>query len=182
MSLGPTLETDRLILRPPAESDLDGWAVLMGDEESARFIGGVQPRAAAWRGLAAMTGSWALKGFGMFSVIEKQSGRWVGRLGPWQPEGWPGTEVGWGLVREAWGQGYATEGSGAAIDWAFDVLGWDEVIHCIDPANQGSIAVAQRLGSTNRGPGRLPAPFEQLPVDIWGQTKAEWRARRPKYG
>ena len=34
----------------------------------------------------------------MFSVIEKDSGRWIGRIGPWQPEGWPGTEVGWSLV------------------------------------------------------------------------------------
>lgn len=175
--LGPTIETERLILRPPVEDDLDGWAEMMGDEATARFIGGVQPRPAAWRGLAAMAGSWALKGFGMFSLIEKDSGRWVGRLGPWQPEGWPGTEVGWGLTRDAWGKGYATEGSIAAIDWAFDTLGWSEVIHCIDPENKGSIGVAQRLGSTNLRPGQLPPPFEAYRVDIWGQSREAWRAR-----
>ena len=140
--LGPTLETDRLLLRPPIEADLDGWAELMADEESSRFIGGPQLRPAAWRGLASMAGSWALKGYGMFSVVEKASGRWIGRLGPWMPEGWPGTEVGWGLVPEAQGKGYAIEGSTAAIDWAFDTLGWTEVIHCIDPANAPSQAVA----------------------------------------
>ena len=176
--LGPTLETDRLILRPPQEADLDGWAAFMADEESARFVGGVQPREVAWRFMATMTGSWALKGFGMFSVIEKASGRWVGRLGPWQPEGWPGTEVGWGILREHWGRGYATEGAAAAMDWAFEMLGWDDVIHCIDPANAGSIAVAERLGSTNRGPGRMAPPFDEHPVDIWGQTREEWRSRR----
>lgn len=177
--LGPTLETDRLVLRPPQESDLDGWAAFMADEDSARFVGGVQPREVAWRFMATMTGSWALKGFGMFSVLEKASGRWIGRLGPWQPEGWPGTEVGWGIAREQWGRGYATEGAAAAIDWAFDTLGWAEVIHCIDPANRGSIAVARRLGSVNRGPGRMAPPFENHPVDIWGQSRDEWRARRP---
>src|SRR5688572_28522548 len=145
--LGPTLETDRLILRPPIEADLDGWARMMADEEAARFVGGVQPRAGSWRGLACMAGSWALKGFGMFSVIDKESGEWVGRLGPWQPADWPGTEVGWGLVRDSWGKGYATEGSAASMDWAFDHLGWDEVIHCIDPANIASAGVAKRLGS-----------------------------------
>ena len=155
--LGPTLETERLILRPPAAEDLDGWAAFMADEEAARFIGGALPRPTAWRTLATMAGSWALQGFGMFSVIEKSSGRWVGRLGPWQPEGWPGTEVGWGLAREAWGKGYATEGATAAIDWAFDALGWDDVIHCIDADNAGSIGVAERLGSVNRGRGRNAA-------------------------
>ena len=176
--LGPTIETNRLILRVPEQRDLDGWAAFLGDEESARFLGGVQPRATAWRSMATMTGSWALKGFGMFSVIEKASGRWVGRLGPWQPEGWPGTEVGWGILREHWGKGYATEGATAAIDWAFDALGWDDVIHCIDPENLGSIGVAERLGSKNRGPGRIPPPFEHHRVDIWGQSRSEWLSRR----
>jgi RimJ/RimL family protein N-acetyltransferase len=174
----PMLETERLLLREVREEDLDGWARLMGDPESARFIGGVLGRAAAWRGMATMAGSWSLKGFGMFSVVEKESGRWIGRLGPWQPEGWPGTEVGWGLVRDAWGQGYAAEGATAAIQWAFDQLGWEEVIHVIDPRNLPSIALAERLGSTDRGPCTLPAPFEELTVRAWGQTREQWRARR----
>ena len=178
MDYGPTLETERLILRPPIEADLDGWAGFLGDPEAAHFIGGAMPRAAAWRAMSAMAGSWLLHGFSMFSVIEKASGRWVGRLGPWAPEGWPRTEVGWGLSRECWGKGYATEGATAAIDWAFDQLGWDEVVHSIHLDNVGSIAVAERLGSTHIGPSALPAPFEHLPVDLWGQTKEEWRARR----
>jgi RimJ/RimL family protein N-acetyltransferase len=126
--------------------------------------------------MATMAGSWVLKGFGMFSVIEKESGRWVGRLGPWQPEGWPGTEVGWGIARAHWGKGYATEGASAAVDWAFETLGWSEVIHCVDAANRGSIAVAERLGSVHRGSGILPPPFA-FPVEIWSQTRDEWRRR-----
>ncbi|HYG27615.1 MAG TPA: GNAT family N-acetyltransferase [Caulobacteraceae bacterium] len=175
---GPVIETERLILRVPEQGDLDGWAAMMADEEAARFIGGVQARAASWRGLASMAGSWALLGFGMFSVVEKSTGRWVGRIGPWMPEGWPGTEVGWGLMREAWGKGYAVEAAQASIDWAFDNLGWSEVIHCIDPDNTPSQQVARRLGSRNLGPGALPAPFEQAPIEIWGQTLQDWRARR----
>jgi RimJ/RimL family protein N-acetyltransferase len=174
---GPTIETERLVLRPPVEADLEGWASFMADEESARFVGGVQPRPLAWRSMATMTGSWALKGFGMFSVLEKASGMWVGRLGPWQPEGWPGTEVGWGIVRAHWGKGFATEGAAAAIDWAFEALGWEDVIHCVDPANVGSVAVANRLGSANRGPGRMAPPFDHYDVDIWGQTREQWRRR-----
>lgn len=176
------IETDRLILRPVAMEDFPRWAEFMADEECARFFGGAQKPAASWRGFMTMAGAWHLTGVSMFSVIEKSSGLWVGRLGPWTPHDWPGTEVGWGLHRDAWGKGYAVEGSAAAMDYAFDVLGWSDVIHCIDPDNRASQKVAERLGSTNRGPGRMPAPYEDHPVDIWGQTRDQWRARRGAAG
>lgn len=176
-SIGPTLETDRLILRPPAADDLDAWAAFSADPEATRFISGVQTRAMAWRGLCVMAGSWVVNGFGMFSVVERDSGRWVGRIGPWQPEGWPGTEVGWGLAREAWGRGYAVEAAAAAIGWAFDTLGWTDVIHAIDSANRPSQRVAERLGSRILGRAVMPDPLN-VPVDIWGQSREEWRARR----
>ncbi len=176
--LGPTLETERLILRPTSAEDVEPWIGMMADPEAARFIGGVQPPSAAWRGCMTMAGAWALTGVAMFSVVEKASGRWVGRIGPWRPLDWPGPEVGWGLARPFWGKGYALEAAVASIDYAFDVLGWDEVIHSIDPANTPSQRLAQRLGARNRGPGRLPPPFENAPIDIWGQTRSEWRIRQ----
>jgi len=171
------LDTPRLLLRPPRAADFDEWAELMADPEAARFIGGQQPRAIAWRAFTSMVGAWQLQGFAMFSVIEKLTGRWIGRLGPWQPDGWPGTEVGWGLVRDCWGRGYATEGAAASIDWAFSKLAWTEVIHCIAPCNLASQAVARKLGSRNRGRGLLPPPYEDSHVEIWGQTRAQWLAR-----
>ena len=179
MSLGPTLETARLILRPTSGEDFEPWAAFSADEEASRFLGGPQPRETAWRMMCTMAGSWVVRGFGMFSVIDKESGRWAGRLGPWQPEGWPGTEVGWGIAREFWGKGYAPEGATAAIDWAFANLGWEDIIHCIAPDNHASQAVARRLGSTLQGPGRLPAPYEEAAVEIWGQSRTHWRQNRP---
>ncbi|MGY0798720.1 GNAT family N-acetyltransferase [Lysobacter sp. A286] len=178
--LGPTLETERLILRPPQRPDFEGFAELIGDEEAARYIGGAMPRAAAWRKFLQMPGAWAMQGFAMFSVIDKTSGEWLGQTGPWQPEGWPGTEVGWSFKRSSWGRGYAHEAAIATIDWAFNHLQWSEVIHSIDPDNRASQALAARLGSTNRGPGRLPPPLEDHPIEIWGQTREQWQARRAK--
>jgi RimJ/RimL family protein N-acetyltransferase len=175
--LETVIETERLILRVPRADDLDGYVELMTDEEAARYIGKVQAPPVIWRGLAVMAGSWLLSGFGMFSVIEKTSGRCVGRIGPWQPLGWPGTEVGWGVIRSVWGKGYAYEASVAAMDFAVDVLGWSDIIHSIHPDNTRSRNLAARLGSVNRGPGRLPAPYEDDPIDIWGQTAAQWKAR-----
>ena len=177
IQLGPTLETPRLILRPPMPEDFDAYVAFMADE-ATRFIGGPQTRETAWRGFVSIAGAWAMQGASLFAVVEKSTGRWIGRVGPWVPEGWPGTEVGWGLTREATGKGYAVEAATAAIDWAFDHLGWTEVVHCIDPENVASQRVAARLGSVNRGPGKLPAPIDHYPVDVWGQSREAWRARQ----
>lgn len=180
MTPDPRIETERLILRLPRIEDFGRYAELHANEEAARFIGGVMPRAAAWRKFLQMPGAWATQGFAMFSIEDKASGAWLGQLGPWQPEGWPGTEVGWAFHPSAWGKGYATEAAVAAIDWAFANLAWIGVIHCIDPANRPSQALAERLGSRVRGPGRLPPPYEEAPIEIWGQSREEWFARRAK--
>ena len=176
--LDTVIETPRLFLKVPSLNEFEPWCAYMADEESAQFIGKVQPPSVVWRSICSIIGSWQAVGFGFFSVFEKSTGRWVGRLGPWAPHGWPGNEVGWGVIREVWGKGYALEGSMASMDYAVDVLGWTDIIHSINPDNLPSQKLAVRLGSVNRGPGRMPPPYENDPVDLWGQTAAEWRARR----
>jgi len=173
----PTLETARLRLRPPAAEDFEAWAAFCADEEVQRYLGGALDRISAWRNMCTMTGAWTVRGFSVFSVIEKASGRWIGRVGPWYPEGWPGTEVAYSLARAAWGKGYALEAVTAAVDWAFNALGWNEVIHCIVPENERSQRLAARLGARILRQARLPAPLN-WETDVWGQTRAEWLARR----
>ena len=174
------IETERLLLRLPRAEDFDGFAELLADEEAARYIGGHMPRAAAWRKFLQQPGAWMIQGFGMFSVIEKSSGQWLGQMGPWQPEGWPGTEVGWSIVRRHWGKGFGPEAAAASMDWAFDHLGWTEVIHTIDPQNANSRAVAAKLGSRYLRMGRLPVPYDANEIEIWGQSREQWLARRTR--
>ena len=178
----PIIETTRLLLRQPQACDFDAYADMHQDAEAMRFIGGVAPRAAAWRKFLVIPGAWAIQGFAMFSVVDKASGAWLGHLGPWQPEGWPGTEIGWAFHPRAWGNGYATEAGHAALTWAFQHLGWSEVIHSISPDNVASQQLAKRLGSTNSGPGRLPEPFESERIDIWRQSREQWARSRQAAG
>ena len=109
------LETDRLILRVPCAEDFDAFAEMQAHPDAARFIGGHVTRAEAWRRFLWQPGAWLVQGFGMFGVVEKSSGLWMGQIGPWKPEGWPGNEIGYGFHPRAWGKGYATEAGTAAI-------------------------------------------------------------------
>lgn len=167
--LGPELQTERLYLRPPSIADLDGFADLMSDPDGTAFIGGVKTRSEAWRGLATFCGHWVLCGFGMFSVIEAATSRWIGLVGPTRPEAWPGPEVGWRLARHAWGKGYAIEAAKRTMAWARDDLGWTNAIHLIDPNNHRSVALARRLGSERQGTTMLPPPFN-IEIEVYGQT------------
>jgi RimJ/RimL family protein N-acetyltransferase len=60
----------------------------------------------------------------------------------------PTREIGWRLPFAAWGKGYATEGARAAIDHAFKVLDWTEVVSITSVLNTRSQRVMRRLGMT----------------------------------
>jgi len=142
------------------------------------WLGGVSSPSVVWRIMRTIAGSWALDGFGMFSVIEKASGKWIGRIGPLHPHGWPDREVGWGLLTAAQGQGYAMEAAIASMDFAVDILGWDQVIHTVNPGNAASAALAGRIGSHIMRQAQLPDPYADQIVDVWGQTGEAWRENR----
>jgi RimJ/RimL family protein N-acetyltransferase len=153
----PSLETERLRLRPFAADDLDAWAAIVGDPETAQYIGGVRDRVAAWESIAVYLGHWALRGYGQWAVERRSDGRFLGRCGLWFPEGWPEREVGWTLAREAWGQGYATEAGRAAIAWAFETLGLTRIASVIALPNERSRRVAERLGMREDRETHLPS-------------------------
>lgn len=149
MQLQPTLETERLILRPmDIERDLDAVCEAYADVETMRYLGGkTMDRAQAWRSIAMMLGHHQVRGYSFLSVIEKETGQWVGRVGPWFPEGWPAPEVGWTIHPDHTRKGYAKEAGRACVDYVRDGLGWTSVIHVIADGNVGSEKTAEALGS-----------------------------------
>ncbi len=143
------LRTARLELRRWREADLDEYAAIAADPEVTRYLGGSPfDRAATWRQIAMFVGHRELRGWTSSAVVERSSGRLVGRGGLWQPEGWPGVEVGWVLGRSAWGHGYATELGRAVRDHAFRDLGLPHLVSVIHRDNAASVRVAEKIGST----------------------------------
>lgn len=164
----PILETDRLLMRPFEEADLDAYAAIVADDEVVRFLGH-QPldRADAWRQMALFLGHERLRGWTNNAVIGKSGGRLLGRCGLWQPEGWPGLEVGWTFARPAWGHGFATEAATAWRDWAFDVLGVQALVSGVHVDNARSARVAERIGHR-----RLrELEVRGHPCVLWGQDR-----------
>lgn len=161
----PRLETPRLTLRGFTTADVEPYVRMLADPEVSRFLGDGQPlgRVDAWRQVAMIIGHWELRGFGLWAVEERASGRFIGRIGCHEPEGWPGFELGYALARDAWGRGYAREGAGAALAFAREKLGRDTVISLIRPANRASIAVAEHFGARRTG----SVEFMGAPTEVY---------------
>ena len=172
----PTVETERLILRPFREADVHDLFDLLQDPDVIRFVGDrrVPTEQETWRAIAGWIGHWAMRGYGQWAIEERSSGHFIGRAGIINPVDWPGPEVGYLLGREWWGHGYATEAASAAMSWGFRELHFDDLISLIDPNNTASIAVAGRLGEMPRGRTTLLG----IPVLVYGISRTEWEARQ----
>ena len=173
---GPTLETQRLILRPPVVEDFDGYCAFHADEIAMKHLGGVMAPSVVWRTMMSQIGMWAVGHPYMFSVFEKASGQWIGRVGANHPLEWPCTEVGWGILSSHFGKGLAFEAAVVSMDWVIERFEWDFIGHMIAPENVESQKLAVRLGSMNHGPSRLPEPHSDKPIEMWGQSAADWKA------
>lgn len=149
-ALGPTLTTARLTLRPTAATDF-GAIRDFGQSERTMFIGGKADAFAMWRAFLAGIGHWHLRGYGLFSILARDSGAFVGRAGPILHHHHAEPELAWHLFDGFEGHGFATEASLAARDWYHASTGNGPLMSWIAPANVASVRVATRLGATPEG-------------------------------
>ena len=82
------------------------------------------------------------------------------------------------IARTRWRTGLGAEAAQALVTHGFEALGLNRLIALVHPDNIASQALAKRLGSSLRGPGQLPEPFRDEPIEIWAQTREQWLARR----
>lgn len=160
------IETERLLLRPPEEADVDAVYRIVSDPEVMRFLdptGATYGPDDAARRIEAYRRAWELDGFGHFMLVPRDSGEAIGRVGllVWDTATWEhGTrhdigdegqlELGWTLERTAWGKGYATEGALAVRDWVMGELRPERLISLIHADNVRSMRVATKIGEEYR--------------------------------
>ena len=139
------IETERLTLRPLVVADVEEVVAVQADPEIERFLGPLD-RDEALKRLHENDREWRELGYGRMAILDRASGRFLGRAGL---KYWPQfeeTEAGWTLRKDAWGHGYATEAARASIEWGFASFDVPYITAMIEPPNTRSLAVAARLG------------------------------------
>lgn len=141
------LETERLVLRPPAAGDLPAFTAFLGSERS-RFVGGPVPEGRAWRAFASIVGHWVLHGEGVFVMAGRDDDAALGGVGAWYPAGWPEREISYAIWSPgAEGRGLVSEALPAVLAHYRQARGWKTAVSYIDPRNARSVAVAERQGA-----------------------------------
>ncbi len=142
----PTVTTPRLTLRPMRYGDWNDYADLMCAGR-ARYMGGPFSKDTAWRLFCSDHAQWDFFGCGALMVDCRETGACLGQVavnaGPLFPE-W---ELGWFLYPSAEGRGYAFEAASALRDWARDARQLATLVSYVDPENQPSRRLAERLGA-----------------------------------
>jgi RimJ/RimL family protein N-acetyltransferase len=148
-----TITTERLVMRPPTRDDFEDSAMMWGNADVVRHISvNTATREDAWARLMRNVGHWGLQGFGIWTVRERDGGRFVGEVGAFdfkrslKPSFEGAQEMGWALAPVAQGKGYATEAVAAAIAWSQERFPGARIVCMIAPANQPSLRVAEKCG------------------------------------
>lgn len=143
------LETERLYLRMPKESDWSDLYEYYSDPECTRYTNGKpMSETESWRKIASLVGHWQLRSYGSYALEEKTSGKVIGVAGFEFPKGWPDPEIQWGLARQFWRKGYATEAVKAIKQVGFKLLPDISFISIIHPENANSIALAKKIAAS----------------------------------
>jgi ribosomal-protein-alanine N-acetyltransferase len=140
------IETERLLLRTPQQSDLDNLAALFADPDVMRYVGNGQPadRTEAEKAVTSIIAHWNRHGFGRWIVEEKASGEFVGYGGLRSLFGMP--EVVYHFAKAHWGKGFATELARASLSYGFDEHRFARIVAIAKPGNAASIHVMEKLG------------------------------------
>jgi RimJ/RimL family protein N-acetyltransferase len=149
----PSIETDRLLLRPHLLSDVADCTAMWADPEIARCtIGEPSTPTRTWSRMLAYRGHWAMLGFGYWAIADKESGRYLGEMGfadfkrgvHRALEKMP--EAGWVLAAHAHGRGLCTEGLRAILAWSDSHFEESSIACIIQNDNSRSLSIATRLG------------------------------------
>lgn len=159
----PTFVTERLVLRPFTDDDVDELAGVFDDLEAMWDVIAIpgmptDPKAIAARRIADSTAGWDNYDAGFWAVVIRAdvlgpAGRIIGYCGFVNPEKGKveldedvALEVGWGMHPAYQRRGLATEAMTPVLDYAFNRRGCARLVAITDPRNLASRALTERLG------------------------------------
>ena len=162
--IGSGLETKRLILRPMQATDINALHLIFTDlKVMAAFDHDPFTREQMMSWLGRNLEHQNKYGYGLFSVILKETGELIGDCGleQMEVEGVQVAELGYDFRSEYWNRGFATEAACAVRDYAFDILRLPQLISLIRVGNLPSKRVAEKVGMT------LVEEFTRYGIQYW---------------
>ena len=180
------LKSERLLIRPHREIDLDVEIKMGTDSEVMKFVGDVETKDQIIRNMPKYTRRCAGGCIGVWCVIERRTEEKLGTVillplpieeddtnwdlvvGDELPDG--EIEIGYILKRSAWGKGYATEATNRLLKFAFEETPLEELVATTDSENTTSQRVLEKCGLVYEGMRRAYA--EECPG--FRITRQQW--------
>lgn len=143
------LETERLLLRPSTTDDAPFVLTLLNEPSFLRFIGDKKVRNLEDARQYLLNGpiaSYNAHGFGLLLVELKDSKTPAGMCGLLKREELPDPDIGFAFIPDYWGKGFAFEAATAVMNDARERLKLNRILALVDPVNDASIKLLERLG------------------------------------
>ena len=167
------LETNRLILREMEDSDFSALQSIISDPETMKYYDNPYDENGVWRWLNWCKSSYEKYGFGLWSVVLKETGEMIGDCGismqfiddEWKPE------IGYHLDKKYHRQGIGKEMTKAVKDYFFNHFDFDEVYSYMTVENIPSIKTAEANGMSFL---HIYTPKDGHPCRVYRITRKEW--------
>lgn len=143
------IETDRLLLRQLSSQDAGFILELLNEPSFIRNIGDRGVRTIDGANSYILNGpvaSYAKNGFGLCLVKLKETDESIGMCGLIKRDTVEDVDIGYAYLPRFWSKGYAVEAARAVKEYAKNVIGLHRIVAIVDPANEGSIRVLQKIG------------------------------------
>jgi RimJ/RimL family protein N-acetyltransferase len=187
LRLEEPLRTERLVLRPLTEDDIDDVYAYASRPDVIRYLPWpIRDRAGVAQHLADRLGT-TLENDGDVIVIgiefPAQSGVRAQIIGDislmLRSRESRQAEIGWVLHPDFQGEGFATEAASRVLTLAFDDLGAHRVLARLDPRNSSSVALCYRLGMRHEAHFVHAQIFKGgwADIAIYAILDVEWNAR-----
>jgi ribosomal-protein-alanine N-acetyltransferase len=178
----PRLQGKRVCLRAPMPDDADDLFALFADPEVMRYWS--RPPMTARAEAEGLIGE-ILDGFSQRTILNwmvtsRPDGALIGTCALFRVDvRHRRAEIGYSLRRDHWGRGFAAEAVSLMLDWSFRTLGVHRVEADIDPRNDGSRKLLERLGFASEGllRERYFVGDEISDTELFGLLAADWQTR-----
>jgi 3-dehydroquinate dehydratase/shikimate dehydrogenase len=188
-ALNNPIQTERLILRPWKDEDLEPLAKLNVDPRVTAYFPGLKTREESDASVKFMSNHFERCGWGFWAVSLIQTSEFIGFIGLreiyFKTDFTPAVEIGWRLAFNYWGKGYATEGALASLRYGFEKLKLEKIVSYTAAQHMKSRAVMERIGMHHHPKDdfdhpRLPENYPFRRQVLYQLTANQWQEQAKK--